>query len=341
MVDKERIWQAIKRVELPGFKGRSALGIVQDVAVDGSTVTVAVGIAHMQAAAQDAVRASLRDTIADLPGVETVNVEVVQRQTQQPRLQRDVPVRPRHVIAVGSGKGGVGKSTVAVNLAVALTDHGHSVGLLDADVYGPNVPRMLGVRELPPSEDKQIVPAEAFGVKMVSIAFMVDPDKAVVWRGPMTDKMINQFVNQVAWGDLDVLVVDLPPGTGDIALSLNKYADPDAAIVVSTPQGVALDDVRKAVGMFRRLEIPVLGLVENMSYFECPNCGTQHELFGRGGGSRLAEFLDIPLLGEVPLEPRVREGGDEGQPAVLLEESQAGTALRAVADRVWEQLTTE
>lgn len=256
---------------------------------------------------------------------------------QKPQTAPAGRLRPRHVIAVGSGKGGVGKSTVAVNLAVALADEGHAVGLMDADVYGPNVPRMLGVRELPPSQDNRIVPAEAFGVKMISIAFMVEPDKAIVWRGPMTDKMVNQFVNQVAWGELDVLVVDLPPGTGDIALSLAKHAEPDGALVVVTPQGVALDDARKAVGMFRRLGIPVVGLVENMSYFQCPTCGTRHDIFGSGGGRRLADALDLELLAEVPLETRVREGGDDGRPAVLIDGSGAGAAFRALATRVWAQ----
>lgn len=341
MVEKDRIWEILKRVQLPGYKDRNVLGLVQHVTVDGGAVTVDIGIAHMQKQAQQTMTASIREALTQHAGVESVTVNVVQRQTQQPAVQRNVPVRPRYVVAVGSGKGGVGKSTIAVNLAVALAQQGHRVGLMDADVYGPSVPRMLGVRQLPPGQNNQITPGEAYGVKMVSIAFMVDPDKAVVWRGPMLDKMINQFSNQVAWGDLDILVVDLPPGTGDVALSLDRYTNPDGAVVVSTPQGLALDDVRKAVGMFRRLEIPVLGLVENMSYFQCPDCGSTHDLFGRGGGRRLADFLGIPLLGEVPLEPRVREGGDEGQPAVVLDDSPAGKELRTIAERIWETLTTD
>lgn len=339
MVAKDKIWGILKQLQLPGFKDRNVLGLVQGVNVENSTVTVDVGIAHMQKQAQRAIIGSIEEAITREAGVESVTVNVVQRQTQQPAAQQNVPVRPRYVVAIGSGKGGVGKSTIAVNLAVALAQQGHAVGLMDADIYGPSVPRMLGVRQLPPKQNGQITPANAFGVKMVSIAFMVDPDKAVVWRGPMLDKMINQFSNQVAWGDLDILVVDLPPGTGDIALSLDKYTSPDGAIVVSTPQGLALDDVRKAVGMFRRLDTPVLGLVENMSYFQCSACGTTHDLFGRGGGKRLADFLEIPLLGEVPLESRIREGGDEGEPAVTLADSAAGDELRAVAERVWEKLT--
>lgn len=339
MVEKDKIWKILKQVQLPGFKDRNVFGLVQSVTVDGDAVTVDVGIAHMQTQAKTTITTSIREALLQHTDAESVTVNVVQRQTQQPAVQQNVPVRPRYVVAVGSGKGGVGKSTIAVNLAVALAQQGHAVGLMDADVYGPSVPRMLGVRQLPPGQNDQISPAEAYGVKMVSIAFMVDPDKAVVWRGPMLDKMINQFSNQVAWGDLDILIVDLPPGTGDIALSLDRYTSPDGAIVVSTPQGLALDDVRKAVGMFRRLDIPVLGLVENMSYFQCPDCGATHDLFGRGGGKRLADFLEIPLLGEVPLEPRTREGGDEGEPAVTLDDSVAGDELRAVAERVWEKLT--
>lgn len=339
MVEKDTIWETLKRVQLPGFKDRSVLGLVQSVTVHGDAVTIDVGIAHMQKQAQETIATSIREAVLQHTGAEAVDVNVVPRQTQQPAVQQNVPVRPRYVVAVGSGKGGVGKSTIAVNLAVALAQQGHRVGLMDADVYGPSVPRMLGVRQLPPGQNNQITPAEAYGIKMVSIAFMVDPDKAVVWRGPMLDKIINQFSNQVAWGDLDILVVDLPPGTGDIALSLDRYTSPDGAIVVSTPQGLALDDVRKAVSMFRRLDIPVLGLVENMSYFQCPDCGSIHDLFGRGGGKRLADFLEIPLLGEVPLESRIREGGDDGEPAVTLNDSAAGDELRAVAERVWDTLT--
>jgi ATP-binding protein involved in chromosome partitioning len=242
------------------------------------------------------------------------------------------------VLAVGSGKGGVGKSTVAVNLAVALAQQGLRVGLMDADAYGPNIPRMMGVEQLPRARGGKIVPALSHGVLMVSIGFMTDPGTPLVWRGPMTDKMVRQFLDDVDWGELDALLVDLPPSTGDIPISLAKHTEVDGAVVVVTPQEVALDDARKAMGMFQRMKVPVVGVVENMSYFVCGECETRHHLFGQGGGQRLAEQMGVLFLGEVPLEPGVREGGDGGRPVVLQAGSLAGQALREVAEGVWQRL---
>jgi ATP-binding protein involved in chromosome partitioning len=248
------------------------------------------------------------------------------------------PVGVRHVVAVGSGKGGVGKSTVAANLAVALAEQGLRVGLMDADAYGPNVPRMMGVDALPPAANGKLQPAVAHGVRLVSIGFLVSPETPLVWRGPMTDKMVGQFLADVAWGELDLLIVDLPPSTGDIPLSLVKHSWVDGAIVVVTPQDVAVDDARKALGMFQGLNVPLLGVLENMSYFVCGQCQARHALFGEGGGRRLAEAAGVPFLGEIPLEPRVREAGDEGRPAVLDRQSPAGDAFRAVAQALWQRL---
>jgi len=244
----------------------------------------------------------------------------------------------RYVIAVGSGKGGVGKSTVAANLAVALAAQGVRVGLMDADAYGPNVPRMMGVDALPPAANGKLQPAVAHGVRLVSIGFLVSPETPLVWRGPMTDKMVGQFLADVAWGDLDLLIVDLPPSTGDIPLSLVKHSWVDGAIVVVTPQDVAVDDARKALGMFQGLRVPLLGVLENMSYFVCDECQARHALFGEGGGRRLAESAGVPFLGEIPLEMLVRQAGDEGRPAVLDPQSQAGAAFQAVAKFIWRRL---
>ncbi|HYN87579.1 MAG TPA: Mrp/NBP35 family ATP-binding protein [Ardenticatenaceae bacterium] len=338
MVSKEQIWQVLKSVQIPGFE-RNVVGIVQELVVgDEGEVTISLAIGHLGRAVQQATIAAVERAVRTIPGVGQLNVEVAE--PLPPPLQRvvEVPERPgiRYVLAVGSGKGGVGKSTVSVNLAVALAQQGLRVGLMDADVYGPNVPRMMGVEALPARQDGQIEPAEAYGVRLVSVGFMVQRDQAVVWRGPMTDKIVRQFVQSVDWGELDVLVVDLPPSTGDIALALAKHARPDGAVAVVTPQEVALDDVRKAISMFRRLNVPVLGVVENMSYFECDVCGTRHALFGSGGGQRLAEAAGVELLGQIPFEPVVREGGDVGQPSVLRPDSWAGAALREVAERVWQ-----
>lgn len=343
-VEKGELWERLKGVALPGFEGRNVIGLVRDLAVDSEGHTrVALGIAHLEEGARETIVASVREALEAIGGVEAVAVEVV-AMAPSPSDQTPAPSRRpiRHIIAVGSGKGGVGKSTVSVNLAVALADSGLRVGLLDADVFGPNVPRMLGVDSLPESGGRgRIVPAKAFGVKLVSVGLMVQPEKAVIWRGPMTDKILRQFLFSVDWGELDVLVVDLPPGTGDIAISLARHAEPDGAIIVVTPQEVALDDGRKAVGMFRRLEVPVLGVVENMSYFICEVCETRHLLFGEGGGERLADELGVPLLIQIPMESHVREGGDSGRPAALRSESGAGEAIHALARRVARTMQLE
>ncbi len=257
---------------------------------------------------------------------------------KHPQQGQARPVGVRYVVAVGSGKGGVGKSTVAANLAVALAEHGLRVGLMDADAYGPNVPRMMGVDSLPPAANGKLQPAVAHGVRLVSIGFLVSPETPLVWRGPMTDKMVAQFLVDVAWGELDILIVDLPPSTGDVPLSLVKHSWVDGAIVVVTPQQVAVDDAAKALGMFQGLNVRILGVLENMSYFVCDECQAHHAIFGKGGGRRLAEAAGVPFLGQIPLETLVREAGDEGRPAALNPQSQAGAAFRAVAEQVWRHL---
>lgn len=241
-----------------------------------------------------------------------------------------------NIIAVSSGKGGVGKSTVAVNLAVALAQGGARVGIMDADIYGPNVPRMLGL-DGPPRLDNhdRMVPHEAYGVRVVSLGFLVQPDQPAIWRGPIIMKVINQFLRDVAWGKLDFLIVDMPPGTGDAQLSLVQATHVHGALIVTTPQDVAAGDALRGAKMFERVGVPIIGIVENMSYFECPHCGKPSALFGSGGGRRLADLLNLPLLSEVPLYPRVMEGGDSGRPIVIAEpESGAAKVLTELAARV-------
>ena len=222
------------------------------------------------------------------------------------------------IIAVGSGKGGVGKTTLAVNLAIALAKLGHKVGLLDADVYGPNVPLMLGTRAQPKVlADNRIVPLEVHGLKVISVGFLNPGDKPLIWRGPMLHSIIKQFLGSVEWGQLDYLVVDLPPGTGDVALSLIQTVPLTGAIVVSTPSDVALQDARKAIEMFRQMKVDVVGMVENMSYFVCPHCGQQTDIFSRGGAEKTAAQFGVAYLGDVQLDPDIRKAGDTGQPAVL------------------------
>jgi ATP-binding protein involved in chromosome partitioning len=249
-----------------------------------------------------------------------------------------VPIQGvRNLIAVGSGKGGVGKTTVAVNLAIALARAGHKTGLLDADVYGPNVPLMMGIRDVPAAIGDRIQPLEQHGVQLMSMGFLNPGDKPLIWRGPMLNSVIQQFLRGVDWRDLDYLVIDLPPGTGDVQLSLIQTAPVTGAIVVTTPSEVSLEDARKAVQMFRQVRVEVLGIVENMSYMLVPGTDQRIDVFGEGGGKRTAEAMEVPFLGELPLEPQIRIGGDTGRPIALLGSSDpAGLAFQRMATKVVE-----
>ena len=234
-------------------------------------------------------------------------------------MQQKLPIAGvRHLIAVGSGKGGVGKTTVAVNLAIALAQRGHRTGLLDADVYGPNVPLMMGIRDQPSAHGERIRPLEQHGIQLMSMGFLNPGDKPLVWRGPMLNSVIQQFLRGVDWRDIEHLVIDLPPGTGDVQLSLIQTAPVTGAVVVTTPSEVSLEDARKAVLMFQQVRVPVLGIVENMSYMIAPQSGERIDVFGQGGGRRTAETMGVPFLGEIPLDPQVRIGGDSGRPVALL-----------------------
>jgi ATP-binding protein involved in chromosome partitioning len=281
---------------------------------------VPLAIALLVAVRQLAISAAAAAAVRALPGVRDVSCELTTpAAARRPAARGTLPERHRipgvgRVLAVGSGKGGVGKTTVAVNLAVALARRGLRVGVLDADIYGPNVPRMLGVASLPPPEGQRLVPAVGWGVRVMSLALLAQRDVAVVWRGPMIGKLLAQFLEQVAWGELDYLVADLPPGTGDAPLSLAQRIALDGAIVVSTPQDVALDDALRGVAMFQKLGVPILGMVENMSTFLCPCCGHAEPIFGTGGARELAAQVGVPLLAALPLIPAIRLGGDTGRP---------------------------
>src|SRR5215831_7093756 len=322
-----------------------SLGFVQNLQIDQrGGVVFDINLTTPACPVKDDLRDQARMAVARLPWVTEVQVKMTANTAVARGQGSATPLIPRvkNVVAVASGKGGVGKSTTSVNLAVALSQRGASVGLMDADVYGPNVPLMMGLKEKPHvhGEEGRIQPVLRYGIKLVSIGFFLDERKPVIWRGPMVHGAIQQFLRDFEWGDLDYLVVDLPPGTGDASLSLSQLIPLSGVVIVTTPQDVALQDVAKGMSMFKQLEVPVIGVIENMSYFVCPNCSERHELFGRGGGERIAQVFDVPFLGQVPLQPNVRTGGDEGQPVVLADpESPAALAFNSVAGAVARQVS--
>ena len=285
---------------------------VRGVSVDGSQLKVALGLTTYSAPLWPDVSQQLQDELrAKLPGCTEVSIDI-QEHARPAEPIGSIGLTAKSVIAVGSGKGGVGKSTIATSIALGLKKAGSKVGLMDADVYGPSIPHLLGVDERPSAVDNRLQPIQAAGMPVMSMGFMVPPGEAVVWRGPMLHGAITQFLKDTAWGDLDYLIIDMPPGTGDIALTLSQLLPLTGAVVVCTPQDVALLDAVKAVAMFRKVNIPLLGMVENMSYFLCPDNGKRYDIFGSGGARTKAEELQIPFLGEVPIEIAIRERGDAG-----------------------------
>ena len=313
----------------------------KDIVLDGGRVAIAMEMATPSPAKREALAARVRETVGALPGVTEVAVTTtfVVKSVSAPEHGKPPLPGVKNVIAVGAGKGGVGKTTVAVNLAVALSKSGAKVGVLDGDIYGPNVPIMFGLQAQLASDGKKIRPAEKYGIQIVSMGFLTQEEAPVIWRGPMLHSAIQQFCREVAWKDLDYLVVDMPPGTGDVALSLSQTVPAAGAIVVTTPQQVSLADSRRAVRMYQKLNIPTLGLVENMSFYECTNCGHHADIFGHGGGEQVAQQLDIPFLGRLPLYQPIRVGSDRGIPLVIAEPDSAGTqAFVNLAEAVMLQL---
>ncbi len=343
-VTREQVLGVLGTVQDPDLhKDIVSLEFVKDVRIAGGEVDFTIELTTPACPVRDLMKAEAEEKVAALPGVTAARANMTASVRTRGGLGRQTIPGIRNILAVGAGKGGVGKSTTSVNLAVALQQTGARVGLIDADVYGPNVPQMLGIDGQPEvSDDKKMIPPQAHGIKVVSMGMLVPPDQAVIWRGPMLHGAIQQFMRDVVWGELDYLVVDLPPGTGDVSLSLAQSVPVAGAVVVTTPQGVSVSDVRKAVGMFRQLNIPVLGVVENMSYFVCGHCDGRTDIFGTGGGQRMAEELKIPFLGEVPIDTRVRAGGDEGRPIVAAEPSApAALAFTSIAGKVAAQISIQ
>jgi ATP-binding protein involved in chromosome partitioning len=312
--------------------------MVKAVTVGGDRVAVTLELTTPACPSRAEIERSVREAVGRLPGVSAVSVRLDAKVLGRPNH----PSNPRlpgvkNIVAVAAGKGGVGKSTVSTNLAAALSRLGASVGILDADVYGPSIPQMMGPPQTPAAMDagNKIVPAVHHGLRVLSIGFFVEKGGAVIWRGPMVHKLLQQFIEDVHWGELDYLIVDLPPGTGDAQLSLSQLLPVTGAVMVTTPQEVSVIDVEKALAMWERVEVPVLGLIENMSGFVCPSCGHHEEIFMRGGGRRLAERAGIPLLGEIPLQPAVSRAGDGGMPVVLADpSSKIAETFQAIAGAV-------
>jgi len=337
------VLEALRAVKDPDLRRDIVtLGFVKRVAIDAGHVSLRIELTTPACPVKDQMRDQARAAVLALADVDRVDVEMtasVRTAVDQGAGRAPVP-GVRNVIAVGAGKGGVGKTTVAVNLALALARSGGRVGLLDGDIYGPNVPIMLGLRSQLATDGEKIVPAEAFGVQVVSMGFLTSDDSPVIWRGPMLHGVIQQFFRDVRWDDLDYLVVDMPPGTGDVALSLSQTVPVAGAIVVTTPQTVSVADSRRAVQMYRKLNIPTLGVIENMSYFVCQGCGRESDIFGKGGGERFARDVDVPFLGRIPLYEPIRVGSDSGLPIVAGEpDSPAARAFVAAAEQAAAQVS--
>jgi ATP-binding protein involved in chromosome partitioning len=327
---------ALSKVQEPELhRDLVSLNMVRDIQVTGSTVSFTVVLTTPACPLRTRIEREAREAVAALPGVTDVQVKLEANVPTDGRSHGLLELPIRNAIAIASGKGGVGKSTVAVNVAVVLAQSGASVGLLDADIYGPNIPTMMGVERQPSMQDGKIIPAEAHGVKMMSIGFMVKPGQPLIWRGPMLHSVIRTtFLEQTAWGELDYLVIDLPPGTGDAALSLAQSLPLSGVVIVTLPQAVSREDASRSLEMFRQLNIPILGVVENMSYLELPD-GTRMDVFGAGGGKQMAEEASVPFIGAIPMDPAVRVGGDTGRPVILTNpESPVARALRAVAQEI-------
>ena len=328
-VTREQVLEALSRLAAPDGRGSLAASpALSQVVVKDGKVYFSIGVESADAGRMEALRAAAETAVKAIPGVDSVMVALTADRPTAPTLPNQPAGKTnanegglpgvRHIVAVASGKGGVGKSTTAANFALGLAALGLKVGLLDADIYGPSVPKLFGLTGVRPEvRDQMLMPIETCGIRVMSIGFLVDEDAPMIWRGPMVMTAVTQLLRDVDWGGLDVLVVDMPPGTGDTQLTLAQQVPLAGAVIVSTPQDLALIDARRGVAMFEKVDVPILGIVENMSYFLCPNCGTRHDVFAHGGARAEAERLGVPFLGEVPLTMAIREGSDGGKPIVV------------------------
>ncbi len=342
---EQSVLEALSQIIDPDLKKDIVtLNFIKDLKIDNGNVSFRIVLTTPACPVKEAFEEEARKLVGALEGVKNIRVTMDAVVPEGRGIANNVTIAGvKNIIAVSSGKGGVGKSTVAVNLAVSLALDGANVGLMDADVYGPNVPLMLGIGNVEPQVfNNQLIPLEAHGLKVISMALLVPPDKPMILRGPMLHGVVRQFLSDVNWGELDYLIVDMPPGTGDVQLSLAQLVPVQGAVLVTTPQAVSLADVRRAVKMFEAVAVPVLGVIENMSYFIAPDTGTRYNIFGTGGGKQLANEYNLPYLGEIPLGMEVREGGDAGVPVVVSNPaSPQAKAFRAIAEEVARQVSIE
>lgn len=337
MVTENQVMAALSLVQEPELhRDLVTLKMIRDVSIQNDNVNFTIVLTTPACPLRGQIDSEATAAVRTIPGVKNVNIKWDSNVPSDSRIMGRLHMNVRATIAVASGKGGVGKTTVAVNLAVSLAQQGARVGLLDADIYGPNIPIMLGVENQKPlAANEKIIPIEAFGLKLMSMGFLVSPEQAMIWRGPMLHSAIKQFLSDVEWGELDYMVIDLPPGTGDAQLTLAQTLPLTGAVIVATPQDVALADVVRGVNMFKRLEVPVMGVIENMSYFLCPHCGERTDIFDHGGARRMAEKMNVAFLGEIPLDAKIRLGGDTGLPVSITEpDSPLGIAFRNVSQQV-------
>jgi ATP-binding protein involved in chromosome partitioning len=342
---EQLILDALRQIQDPDLhKDIVTLGFIKDLKIEGGNVSFRIVLTTPACPVKEEMEGAAKELVSALPGVQSVSVKMDAEVPKGRGIGEKVTVPGvRNIIAVSSGKGGVGKSTVAVNVAVSLALDGARVGLMDMDVYGPNVPIMLGASEARPEVDvNKLIPIEAYGVRIMSMAFLQPGDKPMIVRGPILHGLVKQFLSDVKWGELDYLIVDMPPGTGDVQLSLAQLVPVQGAVLVTTPQDVAIADVRRALRMFETVAIPILGVVENMSYFIAPDTGNRYDIFGEGGGQKLAAMYGVPFLGSIPLGIEVREGGDKGVPIVVSRpDSPQSQAFRRVAEEVARQVSIE
>jgi ATP-binding protein involved in chromosome partitioning len=331
-VSEAAVMAALSKVQEPELhRDLVSLKMIRDVQINDGKVSFRIVLTTPACPLRSRIEREAREAVVSLPGVSAVEIKMDANVPDDGRARGFLELPIRNSIAIASGKGGVGKSTVAVNVAVELAKSGARVGLLDADIYGPNIPTMMGVRRLPPSDNGQLIPAEAYGVKLMSIGFLVKAEQPLIWRGPLLHSALHQFLTDVAWGELDYLVIDLPPGTGDAALSLAQAIPLSGGVIVTLPQQVSLDDARRGLETFRQLGVTVFGVVENMSYLELPD-GKRMDIFGSGGGEKLARETGVPFIGAIPMDPAVRQGGDNGVPVVISHPASAvALALASIA----------